>query len=361
MKNEYISNWQSAKVFAQMAEIERGQEIYDTLVAMAQRKGREDSETIAARIMSGVYAYENTREVLETSVEDAVAPLFEKLSERTPEEQAAALDQILFGFEAVGDDALFRQTMADSEKAYADHRGDIRFGSDSVETLKAELVKKMGNMNLSPKAMDRMIAKLAKSGDYTATAAALGRRGFALKSVAAMATYLDAGEGADITEAVTGACASMDMQAVGDAVNRGLMARKAARIILGVIVIVTILLIFWACIESAMITLTGAETLLAIFGEVNLLKAAWHTVAALLAARSVLELDTVLEPYVAKAGDLAGQLTVLLSGLVRKGREAVENGLKAVFGSISIPADDAETIEEPELDWELNEDPDCAF
>ena len=358
MKNEYISNWQSAKVFAQMAEIEKGQEIYDTLVAMAQRKGREDSETLAARIMSGVYAYENTREVLEASVEDAVAPLFEKLSERTPEEQAAALDQILFGFEAMGDDELFRQTIADSEKAYTDNRGDVRFGPGSVETLKAELLKKMGNMNLSPKAMDRMISRLKNSGDYTATAAALGRRGFALKSVAAMTAYLEAGEGADITEAVTGACASVDVQALGDAVNRGLIARKAARIILGAIVLAVTLMLLIACFSELSLAFSALST---VTDKVLLMSIGKEALVLVLLANGVMDFPTLMEPVTEKAADWAGRLTVLLSGLVRKGKEAVEDGLKAVIESVSIPDGDAEADDELELNWELNEEPDRAF
>ena len=353
MRNEYISNWQSVKVFAQMAEIENGQDIHDALVGMALRKGmsREAGEALAARIMSGVYTYESTRETVEIDVQTAMAPLYEQLSGRTPEEQAAALDQILFGLEVFSDDELFLQAMTDSRKAYADHRGDVRFGPGSVEMLQIELARRMGNMNLSPKALDHMISQLTKSGDYTATAAALGRRGFALKSVAAMAAYLDAGEDADVTKAVISACASVDMQAVGDAVNRGLMARETAGVILALITIVVCALFAGICFGAGWAFLVASLTEAVPEGI-------FVALILMLAGVGMMELTPVLEECAEKAGDSVGKLTVLLSGLVRRGRESVENGLRAVAGHVAEKhrtADPFEADEEFDLDWEPEE------
>lgn len=367
MKNERITNWQDAKVFAQMAQIENGREIHDTLVKMAMSKGldQENSETLTAQIMSGVYAYEDTREKMETNVEAAMEPLFETLSETSLEEQAVALDQILFGFEAMSDDKLFQQAMADSQKAYESNRsGKPECTPEAVETLKAELLKKVGNMNLSPKVLDSMITNLEKTSDYTATAAALGRKGFALKSVTAMLMYLETGESADISESVVTACASVDVQALGDAVNRGLMTRKIARIILYTIGFCVAVFIAIACIKFAIETYVGTVTLLSIFGEANVLRAIWRIISALLLARSVIELDTILEPYIERASDLIGKLTVLLSGMLRRRKENEENRPNIVAYHISEEdriADTTETDEEPELNWEFYENLDPAF
>lgn len=84
---------------------------------------------------------------------------------------------------------------------------------------------------------------MKKNGNYAVSAAAFGREGYLLKCVTAMELCLNSEPSLSPDEAVALTCTGIDLEAISDAVNRGLKVQKAATIIFSMVVFVgTILL-----------------------------------------------------------------------------------------------------------------------
>lgn len=242
MENEFIYGIGTADTKRVLEQIRNKdpKALLDLLVSMAGEKGYDTKRgaELATGIMDGVEQYEATRELLETDVKAALTPLFNKLEKQPPEQRMLILDQALFGLTCAEDEALLERVekrgfRKGGANLYQELRGMPPVWSPEKEVeLKAALVKKVGNLNLSEGAVNRMAKKLSH-GDYAATAAAFGREGYFLKCATAMHLYLEAGEGATVEEAVAEACTGVDAQALGDAVHRGQVVEKAAKILLG--------------------------------------------------------------------------------------------------------------------------------
>ncbi|MBR3992698.1 MAG: WecB/TagA/CpsF family glycosyltransferase, partial [Anaerotignum sp.] len=98
-------------------------------------------------------------------------------------------------------------------------------------------------MRLSPKALSRMEKALTKGTSPVLTAAAIGRESHDIKCMAALELFLESDGQMDAVEAAYIACNAMQMQAVADAVHRGVIVEKAATALIIASVIAAILII----------------------------------------------------------------------------------------------------------------------
>ena len=226
-------------------------EVRNYLIGLAQKAGlsSEESEAAADRIMVSAAQYEETRETMGTDVREAMQPFFEKLSGLPGEQRIIALDEILFGLQCASDDELYSAVMEkqggilgigarnSGKSVYLNrHRELPEWSPEEEARMRDEVYDQIANLRLSPKYLARLTRKFSR-GEYTAAAAAFGKDGYSLKCAASMLCWLENREKLDPETAVAETCAGIDVQALGDAVRRGLIAEKVAKALLHAVVI----------------------------------------------------------------------------------------------------------------------------
>ena len=233
-------------------------EVRNYLIGLAQKAGlsSEESEAVADRIMVSAAQYEETREAMETDVREAMQPFFEKLSGLPGEQRIIALDEILFGLQCASDDELYSAVMEkqggilgigarnSGKSVYLNrHRELPEWSPEEEARMRDEVYDQIANLRLSPKYLARLTRKFSR-GEYTAAAAAFGKDGYSLKCAASMLCWLENREKLDPETAVAETCAGIDVQALGDAVRRGLIAEKVAKALMQAVVITLAFLSF---------------------------------------------------------------------------------------------------------------------
>ena len=233
-------------------------EVRNYLIGLAQKAGlsSEESEAAADRIMVSAAQYEETRETMGTDVREAMQPFFEKLSGLPGEQRIIALDEILFGLQCASDDELYSAVMEkqggilgigarnSGKSVYLNrHRELPEWSPEEEARMRDEVYDQIANLRLSPKYLARLTRKFSR-GEYTAAAAAFGKDGYSLKCAASMLCWLENREKLDPETAVAETCAGIDVQALGDAVRRGLIAEKVAKALMQAVVITLAFLSF---------------------------------------------------------------------------------------------------------------------
>ena len=198
---------------------------------------------VSRRIDAFVIYYEQMTEALMEDSGSALEGYFANLQEKSGEKRLRTLQEIDFGLQIFSDYGYIQQvreeeTVKSLYKKYA-HTVEGR----SAEELEKDICKKVKRMHLSAEALNRLEQALTMGGSPVATAAAIGRESHDIKCMAALELFRESDGRLDPVEAAYIACNAMQMQAVADAVHRGVMAEKAARALIIISVVAAILVI----------------------------------------------------------------------------------------------------------------------
>lgn len=299
-----------------------GKEIMDGLVTMAKNAGFcfNDSLELAQQIMDQVYTYDNVREQVQEDVRAAMEQVFSTLETLEPEARLDAMNQMLFGLNMVSDETLLEEldSGADPMVLFQESSGKYTVSAPNAEqNLREDILRKVSNLHLSPKALARMGKSIAASSDYVATSAALGRKGCALKCVVAMDLYLKNRNTMDVDEAVLLACETVELEAVSDAIRLGELSETGAEILTAAAFIVLIII--------AALSPTLCKTL------VNVLFVLTVACAIHIDGKNLFE--------------LLGEKVALAAGYVKSGVETFQTGLERICSCLEaerIPAADTE-------------------
>jgi len=201
------------------------------------------ADDASRRIDIFVTYYEELAEALIEDPAPVMEKYFAKLQEKGEEKRLRTLQEIDFGLQIFSDHGYIREirdgeTVKHLYKEYG-HRVEGR----SAEELEKEICKKAERMRLSPNALSRLEKALTMGRSPVATAAAIGRESHDIKCMAAMELFREYEGQLDPVEAAYIACNAVQMQAVADAVHRGVIAEKAARVLIVASVIAAFLVI----------------------------------------------------------------------------------------------------------------------
>lgn len=216
-------------IYQGMVDAEESGELSSVLVQMQIDAGvdRQAAEKNAQLCIKAVASCESVREEVESDAKTVVKSLLEDIENCSHREQA--LHELYFGLTVYQDAENVRkiQNGISAEELFWRYY-NANHEKKSVEELEADIYSALENYQLSAELLQTLANKMEKSGEYLATAAAIGEGGFAFKSVAAMELYLE-NPAMTIHEAANMACAGVEMQAVADAVGGGMMDRSVAK------------------------------------------------------------------------------------------------------------------------------------
>lgn len=279
------------------------------------------------------------------------------------------LNKLCFGLSAYPGFVAANETLSPDElfwRYYAE-KGKSR----TIEELKDEIRNVLKDYWLTPQVMWALIERLESSGDYLATATALGEDGISFKCIAAMELYLNNRDTVTIHEAANAVCATVESQAAADAVSRGMITRDAAKKIL-LIAGITLAVVGL----GIMVYQSGCAAALA----KTAISAAEEAIASIPEIFRVFKVDTVTSdirtvytPLIKTARHreliggillVFGLLTATLSeksanliGKIRTGattteKDRVKSGLQQIADSLHLPEETISFQTDRQLQWE---------
>lgn len=189
---------------------------------------REEAEDLAEQIRHQVSRYTDLRDGIRSDSVCCVNAFLDRIDSYGSREQI--MRDALRGLRLVEDGALpLELESKNGSSVYAELYGvDDKYSAMSYSELRNEFISRVGKSGLSPRLMDRVLKGLGDSGDYVATAAAYGQKGYELKCLTAFHMYLTRND-MTVEQAAINTCLSTDLQAVGDAVRLGKLGATAAR------------------------------------------------------------------------------------------------------------------------------------
>lgn len=189
---------------------------------------REEAEDLAEQIRHQVSRYTDLRDGIRSDSVCCVNAFLDRIDSYGSREQI--MRDALRGLRLVEDGALpLELESKNGSSVYAELYGvDDKYSAMSYSELRNEFISHVGKSGLSPRLMDRVLKGLGESGDYVATAAAYGQKGYELKCLTAFHMYLTRND-MTVEQAAINTCLSTDLQAVGDAVRLGKRGATAAR------------------------------------------------------------------------------------------------------------------------------------
>lgn len=217
-------------IYQNMVNEQEHQSLMQTLIQMQTAQGinRKEAAAMAGLCIMAVTSCESIRSEL---TEDTASLVEEILGHAEKSDDAERiLHKLYFGLSVYPDFVAANNQMTVDELFWRYYR-EIK-GTKTIETLKSDIRNALVNYRLTPEVIQAMAMKMEGSGDYLATAAALGEGGISFKCIAAMELYLNNRDTMTIHEAANIACAGVEVQAAADAVGRGMLTRDVAKKIL---------------------------------------------------------------------------------------------------------------------------------
>lgn len=234
----------SEELYMWMSQMNITDNARQSLILLAEESDKglssEECAQLADQILLAVGRYELLHEQMESDAGGAMRQFLDSLNDLDVKERIDIMDQLFFGLRCAEDERLFQLISAENggDALYRKMRGAPDYSPGKEEELRSKLIQKAGSMRVCPGLYKKLGEQVKKNGNCAASAAAFGREGYMLKCVTAMELYLNGESAMSPDEAVALACTSVDLEAVGDAVNRGLKVQRAATIALSVIVVV---------------------------------------------------------------------------------------------------------------------------
>lgn len=217
-------------IYQGMVDTQENHELTQTLIRMQVAAGinREEAAAMAGLCIAAVTSCESVRQEISGDARAVVKDIL------TDAENAGDRELILhklhFGLAVYPEHAADENTISADElfwRYYNETKGDM-----TCEELKEAIFTALESYALSPEVLRAMAQKMGSSGDYLATATALGEGGISFKCIAAMELYLKNRKTMTIHEAANIACAGVEIQAAADTLGKGMITREAAKKIL---------------------------------------------------------------------------------------------------------------------------------
>lgn len=221
--------------------------LMDCLIAMQTAEGIDEAtaEANAESCMLAVSHWDSVFGQVSRSSMEVMNRLLEKLARLEDSQRILALHQILFGLTAYDDPALAHQLDAGtpSGQLFQQHYEAILGSGNapSAQELEEQIRQALSGYRISPVAMGMLAHQMRHGEGYLATAEALGEDGRNLKCLLTMEVWLQNRDSLTMAEAAGKASASVQTQAVADAVQRGYISRDVAKkllIAIGIVVAV---------------------------------------------------------------------------------------------------------------------------
>ena len=217
-------------IYENMVKEQEHQSLMQTLIQMQTTQGihQQEAAVMAGLCMTAVASCESIRRELTEDTASAVAEILAH-AEKSDDAQKL-LHQLHFGLSVYPDYVAANNHMSVEELFWRYYRENKE--TRTIEELKTDVRNDLVNYRLTPEVMQALTKKMEGSGDYLATAAALGEGGTRFKCIAAMELYLNSRDTMTIHEAANIACAGVEIQAAADAVGQGMITRDMARKVL---------------------------------------------------------------------------------------------------------------------------------
>lgn len=217
-------------IYQGMVDTRENHELVQTLIRMQTAAGirREEAAAMAGLCIAAVTSCESVRQEISG---DAMAVVNDLLAEAEKcGDRDLILHKLYFGL-AVHPDHVTAENVISADELFWRYYNENK-DEKTAEELEAAIREALGNYSLSPDVLRAMAMKMEASGDYLATAAALGEGGISFKCISAMELYLKNRDTMTIHEAANIACAGVEIQAAADTVGKGMITRETAKKIL---------------------------------------------------------------------------------------------------------------------------------
>ena len=233
-RNTNLGTPDYVEIYASAFKLDGGDSLKSVMLEMPAMLGRGDLDEVEAEelyteITQCVQRYQQLRDGLTCELIDSANSFLERRGSYVS--QSELMKDVLRGLDMAErgiDPANFEDKSSLEAYEAAFGRDDI-YESLPFSNLRTEFLERIGRLGLSKKSLERMFRELEKSPDCIASAAAIGRDGYALKCLTAMHLCLSRRE-VTAKQAAMSACLNTDFEAVGDAVRLGRMAAEAAGI-----------------------------------------------------------------------------------------------------------------------------------
>ena len=217
-------------IYRGMVDTQENHELVQTLIRMQTGAGtcREEAAAMAGLCIAAVTSCESVRQEISGDATAVVNGILEEAEKSGDRE--LILHKMYFGTTVYPEYAAEENALSADElfwRYYNENKGE-----KTDEELKDGIREALANYSLSADVLRAIARKLEASGDYLATAAALGEGGISFKCIAAMELYLKNRDALTIHEAANIACAGVEIQAAADTLGKGMITRETAKKIL---------------------------------------------------------------------------------------------------------------------------------
>ncbi len=369
----------------QISDFRQGTEVKEVLIRMAEKQGKSHEEAVetASQIMEETMIFENLRSELDSDSQDAMESCLDVVDTADPDSRMRILNNMRISLAIIDDQDMLAMIAdaKDKERVYEKLCGETPSWSAEEEAkLRSSVLEKAESMKLLPSALSAMAGRLKRNSCCVA-AEAMGKAGYALKCIAAMNLYLNSWE-MSVTESVAAASSEVEIQALGDAVYRGLIteekAEKCIRALIYAALVIAFMVIWYRfsviVIQEGPIQWKKAAEAIVTGKSLPVLKdkeSIWilRIVSAVygscLAYLNSKLFGRLIDKAAKSASILIGDLAALLSGLISRDPGSAAKGLErlsaymdpesAEDGSIDVSVWDVYDNIEDEEDDELQE------
>ncbi len=265
----------SRQIYTRMLQAAETGSLTETLIQMQTSRGVDPDQAgeTAQQCIAAAASCEGIRDAVSADAMAVLNQLLESLQDLGGEQRTLALHKLYFGLTAHQDPGLrqdLERGVSTDELFWRYYSRQLRSRHPaSPKDLEKAVRQAVQNFYLPPEAMQALARKLAASGDYLASAAALGENGTNYKCIAAMELYLNSGGSMTIHEAANLACAGVQAQAAADAVSRGFLSRDMARKILLAAAIAAVIIGVGIFVFNTGAAMAAAQTAAAMAEAVN--------------------------------------------------------------------------------------------
>ena len=204
----------------------------------------EDCQRIAAQIEGYVFTYEEMAEALAEDISYAADCYFDTLQNQMDDASMhRTLQEVAFGLDIFRDRTLAIQSQRYADAGALFENTDIPYQHFSTEELKTDIRKKLNSFHLSAAEMERLLQALQKGKSPAAAAAAKGKENHDLKCISALELYMNHADEITPECAAYIACTTVEMEAIADAVHKGMLTEKVASALIWLAILAGILVI----------------------------------------------------------------------------------------------------------------------
>lgn len=347
-----------ALIREEISKSKQNDDLKAVLTGMALDEGLscEDAAGMADQVMEKVLVFEKMQIAVNRDPRETVAALLAAMDALDPELRLVLTEELDREIGLITEDG----------EAVSDHPEDPSVQTNEEEStdrlpgreafLRRRIADRAARISLSPEYLERIIGELSGCS-HTVTYEALGESGYLLKCVTAM--YLNLRDFPNTEEKLSRnvffACTAAEMEAVGDAVGRGLKTEKRVYNLLGFLILTAVVVSFFfltihlqAGVPFSRGMLKAAAVRLRPFGMFisTLSAAAYGSTAAV-------PLLSLLDGCLRKGANSLTRYGSIIRGLINSGSETVTLGLTRLARYASFrddPAADREMEDSEEDD-----------